>query len=461
MRLSDADPIVVVGAGPAGTLLAIYLAEQGHDVQLFESRPDLRKVDISSGRSINLALATRGLSTLADVGLQEKVKAITIPMRGRMVHTGGEEGLQPYGLNPWEVIHSVSRGDLNALLLDRAEATGRVTITFNQRCQNVDFENKTITFSDYGDSDQDHVVPFGLVFGADGFNSSVRRAMLEVNGGSVSEEPLDHGYKEITIRPDSDGRFKLDPNALHIWPRGEFMLIALANPEGDFTVTLFMPLEGERDSFAALNTPAKVDEFFNFHFEAFVPLVPDLREQFFANPVGRLATLRTQGWSYQDKGVLVGDAAYSIVPFHGQGMNLAMESTRALAAHLEANPDDIEAGFKAYELQRHDDAGAIAAMALQNYTEMRSGVVDPKYLLKRELALELQRRYPERISPRYNMVMFTTMPYAEARRRGAELGGLLNQLIDGCEDMSDVDFDLAAEKVAAIPLLPEGDPTYV
>ena len=456
MRLADANPIVVVGAGPAGSLLAIYLAEQGHQVQLFESRPDLRELDISSGRSINLALATRGLATLADIGVTELVDQITIPMRGRMVHTDGEAHLLPYGLNEWEVIHSVSRGDLNAILLDRAEATGRVELVFNQRCRKVDFENKVITFTDSSDDNREHSVPFGVVFGSDGVNSVVRRSMLEFNNGTFSEEPLDHGYKEITITPEADGGFKLDPNALHIWPRGEFMLIALANPEGDFTVTLFMPMKGERDSFEALQSPDKVEEFFDYHFSQFTPLVPDLVTQFFENPTGELGTLRTQGWSLDADGVLVGDAAYSIVPFHGQGMNLAMESTKALNEHLLANPDDLGEAFRAYEEQRIGDAAAIAEMALQNYSEMRSGVVDPKYLIKRELALELQRLYPERVSPRYNMVMFTTMPYSEALQRGLVLNELLNELTEGCSELSEVDFELAADRVSEIPPLAYG-----
>lgn len=460
MRLADANPIVVVGAGPAGALLAIYLAEQGHQVQLFESRPDLRSVDISSGRSINLALATRGLATLEDIGVSELVDEITIAMKGRMIHADGEAHLLPYGINEWEVIHSVSRSDLNAILLNRAEATGLVDIQFNQRCRDVDFENKLIKFTDSADNDREHSVPFGVVFGSDGFNSVVRDSMLEHNGGEFSKEPLDHGYKEITISPDSDGGFKLDPNALHIWPRGEFMLIALANPEGDFTVTLFMPMEGERDSFEALKTPAKVEEFFEYHFSQFMPLVPDLVDQFFENPTGHLATLRTTGWSLGADAVLVGDAAYSIVPFHGQGMNLAMESTRALDRHLRANPNDIAQAFQAYENQRIGDAAAIAEMALQNYSEMRAGVVDPKYLIKRELALELQRRYPERISPRYNMVMFTTMPYSEALRRGVVLNDLLDELTEGCATLSDVDFELAATRIDEIPPLPTGGATY-
>ena len=280
--------------------------------------------------------------------------------------------------------------------------------------------------------------------------------MLEFNNGTFSEEPLDHGYKEITITPEADGGFKLDPNALHIWPRGEFMLIALANPEGDFTVTLFMPMKGERDSFEALQSPDKVEEFFDYHFSQFTPLVPDLVTQFFENPTGELGTLRTQGWSLDADGVLVGDAAYSIVPFHGQGMNLAMESTKALNEHLLANPDDLGEAFRAYEEQRIGDAAAIAEMALQNYSEMRSGVVDPKYLIKRELALELQRLYPERVSPRYNMVMFTTMPYSEALQRGLVLNELLNELTEGCSELSEVDFELAADRVSEIPPLAYG-----
>ncbi len=437
------SPVVVAGAGPAGSLLAIYLARQGHDVTVYESRPDLRRTDIDAGRSINLALATRGIVPLVDVGVIERVDAITIPMRGRMVHAVGDPtpDLQPYGTKAHEVIHSVSRSDLNAILLDAAEATGRVTIEFERRLDSVDFETSTLQFHDGS------TAPFGVIFGADGAGSPVRDAIADTGACQHRTDWLDHSYKELTLPPNDDGGFRIDPNALHIWPRGEFMLIALANPEGDFTVTLFAPNE----TFDELTSTEAIDAFFGQQFPDFVPLVPDLAAQFEENPTGRLGTLRADGWSYEDRAVLVGDSAHAIVPFHGQGMNAAMESARALDRHLRAKSDDVAGAFRSYEAERKPDGDAIAEMALGNYIEMRAGVVDPDYLAKRALALDLEQRHPSRLSPRYNMVMFSTMPYAEARQRAERQAEIIGAAI--ADPTVDVDT-----LVQALPPLPELDP---
>lgn len=433
----------VVGAGPAGSLLAIYLARQGHEVVVYEGRPDLRRVDIDAGRSINLALATRGIVPLIDVGVIDQVDAITIPMRGRMVHAADEPlpELQPYGSQPHEVIHSVSRTDLNAILLDAAEATGRVRFEFETRLHSVELEDSLLVFED------GRREAFDVVFGADGAGSKVRAALEASGRGFFDVEPLDHSYKELTLPPAVDGGFLIDPNALHIWPRGQFMLIALANPGGDFTVTLFAPTT----TFEALRDPAAVDAFFAEHFSSFATMVPDLADQFFTNPTGALATLRGTGWSHEGRAVMVGDAAHAIVPFHGQGMNAAMESVRALDRHLRASPDDLAAAFAAYEVERKPDADAIAAMALDNYVEMRAGVVDPDYLAQRTLALELEQRHPTRLSPRYNMVMFSTMPYAEAQARAQRQAELIKTAL--ADETTDIDA-----LVHALPPLPDLDP---
>lgn len=436
-------PMCVIGAGPAGALLAIYLARQGHDVTVYESRPDLRTTDIDAGRSINLALATRGIVPLVEVGVIDRVDAITIPMRGRMIHAEGDPTpeLQEYGSKPHEVIHSVSRSDLNGILLDAAEATGRVTIEFGRQLESVDLHRSLLHFDD-GTSEA-----FRVVVGADGAGSRVRAAIADAGACSFTTEWLDHSYKELTLPPGGDGSHRLDPNALHIWPRGEFMLIALANPGGDFTVTLFAPTE----TFENLSTPEETDAFFAAEFVDFAALVPDLSAQFAANPTGALGTLRATGWSFEDRAVLVGDAAHAIVPFHGQGMNAAMESARALDQHMRASPDDLTGAFVSYEAERRPDSDAIADMALDNYIEMRAGVVDPDYLAKRALALELERRHPGHLSPRYNMVMFSTMPYSEARARAARQA----EIIDAALADPTVDVDAL---VATLPPLPELDP---
>lgn len=454
--LDERGPVVVVGAGPCGSVFSIYLARAGHDVVLYESRPDLRRGDLPAGRSINLALATHGIIPLVDIGVIEQVDSITVPMKGRMIHTTGsaELTLQPYGNLPHEVIHSISRVDLNAILLDAAEATGRVRIEFEHRLDNVDFEQSVLSFTT---PDGHRELPFGVVFGTDGAGSEVRKAMLGVNGGAQRIEPVGHDYKELTLPSGPAGEFILEPKALHIWPRGEFMLIALANPGGDFTVTLFAPAEGP-DGFGELDSPERVRSFFQREFPDFASATPDLETQFFDNPTGHLATLRTRGWSHGHQAVVLGDAAHAIVPFHGQGMNLAMESARILARHLADSSHDIAAAFTSFEAERKPHAEAIADMTLANYVEMRADVLDPEYLLKRALALELERRHPDRLSPRYNMVMFSSMPYSEAQHRASAQAGILAALTHDITSLAQVDFERAAALVGELQPLPDLDP---
>lgn len=433
--------VAVIGAGPAGALAGVYLARQGLDVTIYERRADLRRTAVETGRSINLALATRGIVPLVDVGVIERVDEITIPMRGRIVHAadGTPAVLQPYGRRPHEVIHSVSRTDLNAILLDAAEETGRVEIRFSQQIRGVDLAARTVRLD--GGTE-----PFEWVIGADGAGSVVRQALGELGVCTHRTEWLDHDYKELTLPPADDGSHRLDPHGLHIWPRGELMVIALANPSGDFTVTLFAPsallAELDRGGAAA---------FFAREFADLAAMIPDVDAQFAAHPTGALGTLWADGWCHEDVAVLVGDAAHAIVPFHGQGMNAAMESVRLLDRHLRARPGDRAAAFRAYERERKPDADAIAAMALDNYVEMRAGVVDPRYLAKRALALALEERHPRRLSPRYNMVMFSTMPYSEARRRAAEQNYILEAAL--ADPAADVDA-----LVARVPELPDLDP---
>ena len=433
--------ITLIGAGLAGSLLAIYLARRGHRVTMYEWRPDLRRVKVPAGRSINLALANRGIAALAELGLMDDVEKLLIPMRGRMLHDEhGRLELQPYGHRPHEVIYSISRLTLTTLLLDAAEATGRVRIRFGRRCEAVDLAGETLTVRDESGGRED--IPFEVVIGCDGVNSSVREAILEAASGACSEEPLAHGYKELSIPPAAGGEFRIEPHALHIWPRREYMLIALPNLDGGFTVTLFLPHEGQ-DSFAALTDEARVTAFFEARFPDVSALMPRLAAEFFRHPTGRLGTLRTRPWQVQDRALILGDAAHAIVPFHGQGMNCAFEDCSTLDACLKRCQDDWAQAFAEFETLRKPNAEAIADLSIENYLEMRSTVRDPKYQLKKALAFRLEDRHPERFIPRYSMIMFHRIPYAEAQRRGVIQDQILEVLTAGVHELDDVDYDYA------------------
>jgi len=442
--------VTIVGGGPAGTVLAAYLGRRGHAVTVYEARPDLRRVDIDAGRSINLALANRGIAVLREIGAMDDVAPLLIPMRGRMIHDrDGTRELQPYGNRPEEVIYSVGRSELNGVLLDVAEGTGEVEVLFDQRCVGGDLPKGILRMHD-ARTDTEYEIEVETVFGADGFGSAIRDLIQENNPGAEIVDPLGHGYKELKLPGGPEGEHQLDRNALHIWPRGGFMLIALADIGGTFTCTLFAPNEGDEHSMAPLTSQAAVLELFSTEFADFVPLVPDLAEQYLENPHGKLGTLRVTGWSYEDRGVVLGDAAHAIVPFHGQGMNAAMESAKVLIACLDEYPDDWAAAFETFERIRKPDVDAIADMALDNYIEMRSSVAEEGYQLRRELALELERRFPGEFIPRYSLVMFHTLPYAEAKRRAEAQAEVLAKLTEEAESLDDIDFDLAERLVSEL-----------
>ncbi len=449
----DTPEITVVGAGLAGSLLAIFLARRGHRVTLIERRLDPRKkaahTPASTGRSINLALANRGISALEEVGVMESLRPALIPMTGRMLHD--EEGrlrLIPYGNKPHEVIYSVSRAALNTLLLNAAESTGRVSIRFGETVCGVDFADRKLRFLAGEDPEQRaQSTPYDVLLGTDGTASAVRAAIVERTGGRLDEEPLGHGYKELSIPAGAGGQFRMEKNALHVWPRGEYMLIALPNVDGSFTVTLFLPNQGE-ESFQVLTTPEAVDALFERRFADAIPLMPGLVEDFVGNPTGHLETIRCEPWSFEDHALVLGDAAHAIVPFHGQGMNAAFEDCSAFDQCLGDPDRPWNEVFAEFERRRRPNTDAIADMALENYVEMRSTVREPKFQLRKDLSFRLEERHPGRFIPRYSMVMFHTIPYAEAKRRGAIQEAILDELTNRAASFDDVDLARADRLIA-------------
>ncbi len=457
MTAGAVDAITLVGGGLAGALLAVLLAQRGHTVTVYERNPDPRKGGATGGRSINLALAARGRHALRRAGLLEAVDAFTLPMGGRMMHSEwGELTHQPYGATEDEVIWSVHRSRLNRLLLDAAEATGRVTLHFQRELEAVDWSARQLRFSD------GQAASFSVVLGTDGAGSALRRAMNDHTDLGVREELLDHGYLELTVPPTGQDTFALDPTALHIWPRGGFMMIALPNDDRSFTGTLFLPRTGDV-SFERLGDWLHQEDFFLLHFPDAVPLLPRLRQDFRDHPVGLLGTVRCRRWRLGGKALLLGDAAHAIVPFHGQGMNAAFEDCVALVNLLEPGVAAAEVPwedvFERFERERRPQANAIADMALENYGIMRASVRDPGFLLRKKLEHELERRHGDRFVPRYSLVMFHRGPYAEAYRRGEIQAEILDQLLDGAGTLEEVDFGVAARLITGRlePLHPPAD----
>lgn len=419
MNDAPGDGVNIIGAGLAGSLLAILLARRGLRVSLYEKRGDPRAGPVDSGRSINLALAARGIRGLERAGVLDRVMPLTIPMRGRMVHEhDGKAELQMYGVRPEEVIYSVSRAALNRVLIEAADEFENVTLRFDCEAYGVSDTRTLVEMIDRNTRDI-VTVAANPTIATDGGGSAVREALGSVGRGHVREELLDHDYKELTI-PAVNGRHVMDPNALHIWPRGGFMLIALPNLDGSFTATLFLARHGA-NSFAQLKAPADVEAFFEREFPSARALMPALAAEFFANPQGLLGTVYCDEWHFRTSGgdiLLLGDAAHAIVPFHGQGMNCAFEDCVELDGMLDASRD-WSAVFERFERERKPNTDAIAAMALENYVEMRSTVLDPEYQ-KRKKAAEAKEKSDASEIPRYSMVMFhPEISYAEAYRRGA------------------------------------------
>ena len=424
-----AAAVSIVGAGPTGALLALLLRRRGFAVTAFDGRPDPRGLPAMSGRSINLALADRGIHALKSAGVYDRIAGAMVPMRGRLLHqTGAEPAFQPYGGREGEAIYSISRHRLNQALLEAAAAAG-VELKFEHRLEDLD---------------------------VDAAAAHIHDALELVKADEVD---LEHGYKELTIPAGPAGRFAMRSDALHIWPRGNFMLIALPNADGSFTATLFLPKRGAV-SFESLDSAAAIREFLLGNFPDACELVPDCVAQFRENPTGFLGTVYADRWSVRGAIGLIGDAAHAIVPFHGQGMNCCFEDCVEFDACLERETS-WEGVFERFFSARKPNTDAIAAMALENYLEMREHVADPNFRLRQSLSLELERRHPRRFIPRYSMVMFHhEIPYRVAQDRGSIQARLLQRIAAGAATLDDVDFDRAAREIKRElpPVAPDRDP---
>ncbi len=418
--------IDIIGAGLVGSLLSIYLSKRGYKVKVFERRGDMRNEKISAGRSINLALSDRGIKALEEVGIMEEIRKICIPMHGRFIHNSdGSTAFQPYG-KQGQFINSVSRAELNKKLMDLAEKNG-AEIFFNHRCDTIDWSTNSIRFEIPGPQLISHSSQ--LIFGADGAYSAARlQHQVQHDRFQYSQYYIDFGYKELLIPPGENGSFLMEKNALHIWPRGNYMLIALPNMEGSFTCTLFFPFEGE-PSFASLNSKEKLLDFFSETFTDVVPLMPGLEEDFFLNPTSSLVTVKCYPWIREERFSLIGDAAHAIVPFFGQGMNCGFEDCSVLNGLMDKHTD-WKLILEEFQSLRKPDADAIAELALNNFIEMRDKVGDPEFLLQKKIEGKLYEKFPEQWIPAYSQVTFSPrIRYSEALQRGKKQESVMRKIM--------------------------------
>ena len=431
----------MIGAGLPGPLLATYLAQQDYSVDIFERRPDMRKESISAGRSINLALSARGNHALKEVGLYDKIKPNTIPMKGRMIHDlNGNTHLQPYGQKENEVIFSVSRAQLNMDLMTLAEETGKVTIRFNHQLLSADLEQNKLLFQ-LSNSLEEIELPFNRVIGCDGSASILRKSIVEKANIQYVKKPLGHGYKELTIPPLKSGKFRIEPNALHIWPRGNHMLIALPNNDCSFTCTLFFPMTGTK-SFETVKTKKDILDLFQSQFHDAIKLIPNLVEDFQKNSTGDLASVYCKPWHLGDKALLIGDAAHAVVPFFGQGMNASFQDCSTLAKLMGQNKNDWKTIFNTFSSVQVENGHAIADMAIENYLEMRDHVNDTEYKKRRNVELKLERMFPGQFIPRYSMVSFHQIPYAEVYQRGGKQSKIIRDVLKADPSGQSIDKDM-------------------
>jgi len=416
--------IAIIGAGLVGSLMSIYLRKRGYHVSIYERRSDMRKSNVAAGRSINLALSNRGWKPLAEVGLEDDVSQMIIPMNGRMMHdTEGNLTFQAYGKED-QAINSISRGGLNQLLIEKAESKG-VEVYFDHKCVDVDYESSVVTLGHNGI----HIdMKADVIIGADGAYSAIRQVFQKTDRFNYNQQYIDHGYKELVIPAGKAGAFAIEKHALHIWPRGNYMLIALPNTDGSFTCTLFFPFEGER-SFSTLKTDEQVLSFFNEVFPDAVDLMPTLLQDYRENPTSSLMTVKCFPW-VKNHTLIIGDASHAIVPFYGQGMNSGFEDCRVLNDMLDEYGDDWDKVLPMYQDLRKPDADAILDLALQNFVEMRDLVADEHFLVRKKIEAKLNEQYPDKWIPLYSMVTFQEdIRYSEAIRRGKQQKAVMDKVM--------------------------------
>lgn len=418
--------VTIVGAGLVGSLCSLYMSKRGYRVSVFERRKDLRSEKITAGKSINLALSKRGWTSLEQAGIDGHVKKIAIPVYKRVMHDSkGRLTHQPYG-NTGQAIYSVSRAQMNVLMMDLAEKNG-AKLYFNEKCIDVDFQKSIVAFENSITKNRQHVKS-DFIVGADGAFSQVRKQMVDKYRHEYNYNEINHDYKELLIPAGDKNTYLLEKNALHIWPRGNFMLMALANLDGSFTCTLFAPKNG-LNSFDGLNTKDEVENYFSTTFPDFIELVPDLYEQWKSNPTSTLGIVRTYPWHVGDKSLLIGDAAHATVPFYGQGMNAGFEDCRILDSLLESHKDDFRSCFKQYSVVRKPNGDGVQDLSMHNFVVMRDKTADPKFLLQKRIEKKFANLYPDKWVPLYSMVSFSNISYSDAWKIGMKQEEIMQKIM--------------------------------
>ena len=420
---------IIIGAGLVGSLWAVYLSKAGYKVTIYERRPDIRKAEISAGKSINLALSVRGWTALDAVGVGDEIRKIAIPMSGRVMHDlEGNLTYQPYG-KEGQAIYSVSRGKVNATMMDIAEKHGKATIHYNHDCLKTDL-NKGIAYIKNNLTGEEFEAQADVIFAADGAFSAVRyNSMQKLNRFNYSQNYIADGYREILLPANADGSYRLDKNALHIWPRGRFMMIALANEDGSFTCTLFMPHEGDKFAFDKLTSKEAVNDFFQTVFPDFYDMMPNIADAWEDHPLSNLAIIRCYPWAH-GKVALMGDAAHATVPFYGQGMNAGFEDCTVMNRLMQKHNENWEAVFEEYSIERKPDGDALQDLSLDNYFVMRDFVADPAFLLRKKIEAKFSELYPNKWLPLYSQVTFSNIRYSVAYNQGKKQTEIMDQVME-------------------------------